>query len=76
LFDAAGLARRPTLFTQLPIDVDSSVARSFPEGIDRDQLRELYVSQLPGDGLGLQLRRNEQSLLGAHTVAVIVADRA
>jgi SAM-dependent methyltransferase len=76
LFDAAGLARRPTTFTSLPFEVDGLVARSFPEGIDRDQLRQLYLSQVDGDGLGLQLRRSEHLVLGTYTVAVIVADRA
>lgn len=76
LFDAAGLARRPTFFTTQPFELESLIARSFPEGIDRDQLRQLYLSQLDGDGLGLQLRRSEHLVLGAYTVAVIVADRA
>jgi SAM-dependent methyltransferase len=75
LFDAAGLARRPTIFTSLPFELEGLIARSFPEGIDRDQLRQLYLSQLDGDGLGLQLRRSEHLVLGAYTVAVIVADR-
>jgi SAM-dependent methyltransferase len=76
LFDASGLARRPTIVTTLPFELESLIARSFPEGIDRDQLRQLYLSRLDGDGLGLQLRRSEHLVLGAYTVAVIVADRA
>lgn len=75
LFDAQNLPRRPTLHSTLPFELESLLARSFPPKISRDELREIYLAGIDGDGLGLDLRRSVQGIEGAYRVATIVADR-
>lgn len=75
LFDAAALTRRPTLHTILKIDVDGIVARSFPAGITREQLKQLYLDAVDDDALGLALQRSAHGVVGRYNVVVIVGER-
>lgn len=75
MFDAAGLVRAPTIHSQLAIDVEELIGRSFPHRISRAELREMYLASLADDGLGLGLQQSEHGVLGAYKTAVIVAQR-
>jgi hypothetical protein len=75
LFDDAGLARARSVRSQLAIDLDELIGRSFPHRISRAELREMYLSSLADDGLGLGLQQTERGIVGAYKIAVIVAER-
>jgi SAM-dependent methyltransferase len=74
-FAAAGLIAEVAAIYQLPFELESLLARSFPS-CDAAALRQAYIAALDDDALGLHLARVGNEIHGAYNVAIVRAIRA
>jgi ubiquinone/menaquinone biosynthesis C-methylase UbiE len=72
-FTQAGLTPEIANTFRLPFELESLLARSFPEDGDRNALRTMYLQKLDGDGLGLHLQRVGHEIHGAYDVVILRA---
>jgi ubiquinone/menaquinone biosynthesis C-methylase UbiE len=75
LFEQTRLVLRSSLITSLSFELEALIARSFPQSVDRAELRQIYHASIDDDGLGLDLQRRGDEVDGAYTVAMMVANR-
>jgi SAM-dependent methyltransferase len=73
LFADVGLARPRADFSQLVVDLEGVLSRSFPAPGDVDVIRRMFVDSLADDGLGLGTRREGDRILFAYRVAMLAA---
>jgi SAM-dependent methyltransferase len=73
LFAQAGLTSLRHEAYRLDGELEDLLSRSFPEPGDADRLRRTYADSLADDALGIQLRRDGESLRFAFPNTVVVA---
>jgi len=66
---------RPLSVSVLESDLESLLARSFPNPGDDDKIRALFRASLADDALGIQTRLENGQIRYGFPVAVLVADR-
>ncbi|HLY37403.1 MAG TPA: methyltransferase domain-containing protein [Candidatus Binatia bacterium] len=59
--------------SQLLVDLDGVLSRSFPAPGDADVIRRMFVDSLADDGLGLATRRDGDRILFAYRVAMLAS---
>lgn len=60
---------------QVPVEREALVAGSFPEGNDREALRRLIDASVEGDKLGMNARRDGDTVRMSYVAAILVAER-
>jgi ubiquinone/menaquinone biosynthesis C-methylase UbiE len=72
-YRAHDLAPELAAMYQLPFELESYLARSFPADGNRSALRKSYLAALADDAMGLHLRRVGAEIHGAYDVAILRA---
>ena len=75
LFPAAGLPAPEATFYELRSDVDSLLARSFPNPGDERRIVALFAAQAESDSMGIEVRSDNGTLRYAYPVAVLASTR-
>jgi SAM-dependent methyltransferase len=75
LFRRHGLSEPRHTPYRLESDLESLLARSFPNPGDDDRIRALFRASLAGDALGINARREGDLIVYGYPVAILVADR-
>jgi hypothetical protein len=70
LFAQAGLQPRLEMY-RLPGDLDSLLARSFPQPGDADRIRKILEASLLDDALDMATRRDDAKLFYAFPIAIL-----
>ena len=73
MFPAAGLPLPEESFFAVPFTLQEMVTRSFPVGDDREQLRATLTASVDGDALGMDARREGDTVRFAYQSVVLVA---
>jgi SAM-dependent methyltransferase len=73
LFPAAGLPAPEATFYELRSDVDSLLARSFPNPGDERRIVALFAAQAERDSMGIEVRFDNGTLRYAYPVAVLAS---
>ncbi len=76
LFERAGLPVPVITRCEVPAEVESLLARSFPEPGDADRIRAMFEASLEDDGMGVGARRVDGAIHFAYPAAILVATRA
>ena len=74
LFQQITLPAPRKTFYRLEGEVEGLIQRSFPNSGDADKIRQMFVDALADDGLGMDVRRQGNSIRFAYPIAVLVAD--
>jgi ubiquinone/menaquinone biosynthesis C-methylase UbiE len=72
-YRAHGLRPELAAMYQLPFELESFIARSFPSDDNRDALRKRYLAAVADDAIGLHLTRAGDEVHGAYDVAILRA---
>jgi hypothetical protein len=72
-FRAHDLTPELAAMYQLPFELESYLARSFPSDGNRNALRKRYLDAVADDAVGLHLRRAGDEIHGAYDVAILRA---
>jgi hypothetical protein len=75
LFTRHGLPRPRQSWYRLESDLESLLARSFPNPGDDDKIRGLFRASIGNDVLDVQARREGDLIVYGFPVAVLVAER-
>jgi SAM-dependent methyltransferase len=75
LFQQTGLPTPRTTFYRLEGEVKDLLQRSFPNPGDADKVRQMFVEALDNDGLGMDVRRQGDTIGFAYPIAVLVSER-
>jgi ubiquinone/menaquinone biosynthesis C-methylase UbiE len=75
VFDAAGLPQPEASFYELRGDVESLLARSFPNPGDDLEIIEMFKASTLDDGLGIPVRLDGDEIHYAYPVAILAAQR-
>ena len=75
LFPAAGLPAPEATFYELRSDVDSLLARSFPNPGDERRIVALFAAQAESDSMGIEVHSDNGTLRYAYPVAVLASTR-
>ena len=75
LFRGHGLAEPRHTTYRLESDLESLLARSFPNPGDDDKIRDLFRASLADDALGINTRQEGHLIVYGFPVAVLVAER-
>ncbi|MBV8614597.1 MAG: methyltransferase domain-containing protein [Acetobacteraceae bacterium] len=75
LFPAAGLPAPEAAFYELRSDVDSLLARSFPNPGDERRIVALFAAQAERDSMGIEVRSDNGTLRYAYPVAILGSTR-
>ena len=75
LFTKADLPVPRTSFYRLDAEVEGLLQRSFPNPGDDAKIREMFRASLDDDRLGVDARRDGDTIRFAYPVAVLVADK-
>lgn len=75
LFPAAGLPAPEVTFYELRSDVDSLLARSFPNPGDEQRIVALFAAQAERDSMGIEVRSDNGRLRYAYPVAILASTR-
>ena len=73
LFPAAGLPAPEATFYELRSDVDSLLARSFPNPGDERRIVALFAAQAERDSMGIEVRSDNATLRYAYPVAILAS---
>ncbi len=73
LFRAAGLPEPTARFYQVPVERDRLVAASFPANDDRALLRTMIDASVDGDTMGVNARRDGETVRFDYPAVVLVA---
>ena len=71
LYRGAGLAEPQTSFFRVPVERDDLIAKSFPANDDREGLRRLITASVEGDRMGLDSRREGDTVWFAYRCVVL-----
>lgn len=75
LFPAAALPAPETRFYELRDSVNNLLARSFPAEEDTPRIEQMFAAQVEQDTMGIEVRREGETLRYAYPVAVLSAAR-
>ena len=75
LFRTAGLPEPRVTHYRLEGELESLIARSFPKPGDDATLRRIFADSLPDDALGIEARRDGDTIRYGYPVAVLAARR-
>ena len=75
LFPGVGLPAPETAFYELRSDVDSLLARSFPNPSDERRIVALFATQAERDTMGIEVRPDNGTLRYAYPVAILASTR-
>lgn len=75
LFPGVGLPAPETAFYELRSDVDSLLARSFPNPGDERRIVALFAAQAERDTMGIEVRSDNGTLRYAYPVAILASTR-
>ncbi len=75
LFAVAGLPAPGQRFYQVPVERDALIGMSFPAGDDRALLRAMIDQSVDGDTMGLNARRDGDTVRFAYPSVVLVATK-
>jgi hypothetical protein len=75
LYARAGLPEPRLSWYRLEGELESLIARSFPNPGDADTIRALFRASLADDALGIQTRLQDGKIHYGYPVAILVADR-
>jgi SAM-dependent methyltransferase len=73
LFPAVGLPAPRRTSWRLEAEVEGVLARSFPNPGDADRIRQVFRDAIPGDALGLEVRRDGERIRFTYPVAILAA---
>jgi hypothetical protein len=73
LFAAAGLPAPRAHFYQVPVERDALIDMSFPAGDDRALLRAMIDQSVDGDTMGVNARRDGDTVKFAYPAVILVA---
>lgn len=73
LFAAAGLPAPRVKHELLPYELESFLARSFPNAGDADRIRQLFTESLENDSLGLAAFRRDAEIRFSMPILILVA---
>ena len=76
LFGDVGLPTPRAAFYELRAELEGLLERSFPEPVDAERVRRMFVDSLADDGLGMGTRRVGDRILVAYPVAILTASAA
>lgn len=76
LFERAGLPEPRVTHDRLEGELESLIARSFPRPGDDATLRRIFAASLADDALGIQARREGDTIRYGYPVAVMAARRS
>lgn len=76
LFERAGLSEPRVTHYRLEGELESLIARSFPRPGDDATLRRIFAASLADDALGIQARREGDTIRYGYPVAVMAARRS
>jgi ubiquinone/menaquinone biosynthesis C-methylase UbiE len=72
-FQDAGLPTPAIAHYKMPIELEGLLNASFPNLGDRELVREMVVSSLAGDAMGVQTRRKGDKVYFSYPIAILVA---
>jgi hypothetical protein len=73
LFAAAGLPPPSRAFYRVPVERERLISGSFPAGDDRVLLRSMINDSVDGDLLGMDTRRDGDTVLLSYPSVILVA---
>jgi len=73
LFPAHGLPVASETRYGMDVELDAVLARSFPAPGSEPEIRRLFEAAIPGDGMGLDVRRRDGSVWFTFPIAVLTA---
>jgi len=74
LFQETALPTPRKTFYRLEGEVEDLLQRSFPNPGDADKIRQMFVEALDNDGLGIDVRRQDNKIRFAYPIAILCAD--
>ena len=74
LFRETALPTPRKTFYRLEGEVEDLLQRSFPNPGDADKIRQMFVEALDNDGLGIDVRRQDNKIRFAYPIAILCAD--
>ena len=75
LFTSVGLPAPRLTHYQLKTDLESLLARSFPERGDADKIREMFHAALEDDNLGIPVHKEEGKIHLAYPIAILTSQK-
>lgn len=74
LFRQTALPTPRKTFYRLEGEVEDLLQRSFPNPGDADKIRQIFVEALDNDGLGMDVRRQEDKIRFAYPIVILCSD--